>query len=191
MLFAGLGNPEPRYQHNRHNLGFHALEALALALGNAIGAWGRKFNGELAQGAIGGTKVFLLKPETFMNRSGDSVAPALRFFKLEPASLWVVHDELDLDLGRIQLKQGGGTGGHNGLRSIEASLGSREFGRLRLGIGRPPAGWDPADYVLSDFQKSEVEAVKAEVQSAVAAMRAIVAEGAKKAMNEHNRQKKL
>ncbi len=144
MIVGGLGNPEPRYARNRHNLGFRVVDAL----GDQIGAeWGRKFEGELGQGSMkasGGAgadaKVLLLKPQTFMNRSGDSVAPAARFFKLELSQVLVVHDELDLELGRIQLKQGGGTGGHNGLRSIEAAMGSREFGRLRLGIGRPPAG---------------------------------------------------
>jgi PTH1 family peptidyl-tRNA hydrolase len=187
LLFVGLGNPEPRYQRNRHNLGFRAIEAL----GAKIGAeWARKFGGELGQGVIGEAKVLLLKPLTFMNRSGEAVAPAARFFKVPLPQLWVVHDELDLELGRVQLKQGGGTGGHNGLRSIEAALGAREFGRLRLGIGRPPAGWDPADYVLSDFPKSEDEAVEAEVQAALAAMLAVVTEGTKKAMTEYNRREK-
>ena len=186
-LVVGLGNPEPRYARNRHNLGFRVLDALAARMGVE---WARKFDGLFGQGSLDGAKVLLLKPQTFMNRSGDSVAPAARFFKLGPAELWVAHDELDLELGRIQLKQGGGNGGHNGLRSIEAALGSRDFGRLRLGIGRPPAGWDPADYVLSDFDRSEEEQVEAEVQSALAALTAVVSEGTQKAMNQHNRREK-
>jgi PTH1 family peptidyl-tRNA hydrolase len=125
-----------------------------------------------------------------MNRSGDSVAPAVRFFKLALTQVLVAHDELDLELGRIQLKQGGGSGGHNGLRSIEAALGSKDFGRLRLGIGRPPAEWDAADYVLSDFAKSEEEAVEVEVQSALAALTAVISEGMQKAMTQHNRWEK-
>jgi len=195
-LVVGLGNPEPRYRRNRHNLGFRVVDAL----GAKIGAeWTRKFDGELGQATVGalagkpaggGTKVLLLKPPTFMNRSGDSVAPAARFFKVELAQVWVVHDELDLELGRIQLKQGGGNGGHNGLRSIEAALGSKDFGRLRLGIGRPPAEWDAADYVLSDFTKEEEGAVEAEVQAALAALTAVITEGMQKAMTQHNRWEK-
>jgi len=183
-LLVGLGNPEPRYARNRHNLGFRVVDAL----GAQIGAdWARKFDGELGQAVIAGEKVLLLKPMTFMNRSGDSVAPTARFFKVPPSRVWVAHDELDLDFGRVQLKQGGGTAGHNGLKSIAASLGSKDFGRLRLGIGRPPAGLDPADYVLSDFTKSEEPEVAAEVEVAAAALTALVAEGIQKAMNQHNR----
>ncbi len=186
-LIVGLGNPEPRYQRNRHNLGFRVVDGF----GAKIGAeWARKFDGELGQGVVSGTKVLLLKPQTFMNRSGDSVAPVARFFKVEPAQIWVVHDELDLELGRIQLKQGGGNGGHNGLRSIEAALGSKDFGRLRLGIGRPPMNRDAAGYVLSDFESSEEEAVEAEVQAALAALSAVVTEGMQKAMTQHNRWEK-
>ena len=184
LLIAGLGNPESRYQGNRHNLGFRVLDVWAAKLKLE---WGRKFDGELGQGQIGETKVLLLKPLTFMNRSGESVEPAARFFKVSPADLIVAHDELDLPLGRLQLKQGGGHGGHNGLRSIEAALGTREFGRLRLGIGRPPEGWDAADFVLADFLKEEAAEVEMEVQQAVAALQAVVEQGIKKAMNAHNR----
>jgi PTH1 family peptidyl-tRNA hydrolase len=122
-----------------------------------------------------------------MNRSGEAVQQATQFFKVLSAEVLVVHDELDMPLGRIQLKRGGGTGGHNGLRSIEAALGTKEFGRLRLGIGRPPAAWDPADYVLSDFTKDEQNAVADEVKAAVAACEAVIREGIQKAMNHHNR----
>ncbi len=184
MLVVGLGNPEPRYAHNRHNLGFRVLDALA---GVLKVDWARRFDGELGQAQVAGRRIYLLKPLTFMNRSGDSVGPAARFFKLSPAEVLVAHDELDLPLGRIQLKVGGGHNGHNGLKSVEAGLGTKEFGRLRLGIGRPPAEWDPADFVLADFQKQELDAVEAEVQQAVAALSAVLAQGMTKAMNEHNR----
>ncbi len=186
-LVVGLGNPEPRYASNRHNLGFRVLDALAARTG---AGWARKFEGELGQGNVGGAKVLLLKPQTFMNRSGESVASAVGFFKLALTQVLVAHDELDLELGRIQLKQGGGNGGHNGLRSIEAALGSKDFGRLRLGIGRPPAGWDAADFVLSDFAKSEEEVVAVEVQTALAALTAVISEGMQKAMTHHNRWEK-
>jgi len=109
-LVVGLGNPEPRYASNRHNLGFRVVDALATRIG---AEWAHKFEGELGQGNLGGTKVLLLKPQTFMNRSGESVAPAVRFYKLALTQVLVAHDELDLELGRLQLKQGGGNGGHN------------------------------------------------------------------------------
>lgn len=183
-LVVGLGNPEAGYLQNRHNLGFRALDALEAKV--KVG-WGRKFGGDFAQGDLGGVKALLLKPSTFMNRSGEAVAPAAGFFKVPAERVLVLHDELDLPLGRLQLKQGGGHGGHNGLRSIEAALGTREFGRVRLGIGRPPAGWDAADFVLSDFRPDELNAVEVEVQAAVAAVEAVLAQGLQKAMNQQNR----
>lgn len=184
---VGLGNPERQYRDNRHNFGFRVLDAIGEKLKVD---WQRKFDGELGQGKIGDRRVMVQKPLTFMNRSGDSVGPAVRFYKVPLSQLLVVHDELDLPLGRLQLRQGGGHGGHNGLRSIEAALGSKDFGRLRLGIGRPPAGWDPADHVLSDFRQEEVAAVADAVTAAVTAVEAVLTVGFAKAMNEHNRREK-
>ena len=184
MLVAGLGNPESRYAHHRHNLGFRVLDALAAGLRVE---WTRKFDADFGQAQVAGAKVVLLKPMTFMNNSGDAVGAAARFFKLSPSEVVVVHDELDLPLGRIQLKVGGGNNGHNGLKSVEAGLGTKEFGRLRLGIGRPPEGWDPADFVLSDFRNDELDAVDVEAKQAVAALSVVLAKGMTKAMNEHNR----
>src|SRR5579871_1933815 len=154
LLVAGLGNPGREYAGNRHNVGWMVVDELAR---RHDGAWRSKFNGKLAEIRIDGHKVVLLKPETFMNDSGRAVSAAMRFFKLEPDAVLVVHDEGDLPLGRLQARMGGGLAGHNGLRSIAAQLGTPEFLRLRVGVGRPERG-DPrplADFVLSDFEPHE------------------------------------
>ena len=151
LLVAGLGNPGREYAANRHNVGWMVVDELAR---RHDGAWKSKFNGKLAEVRIDGHKVALLKPETFMNDSGRTVQAAMRFFKLEPDAVLVVHDESDLPLGRLQARRGGGTAGHNGVRSVASHLGTPEFLRLRVGVGRPGRG-DPrplADYVLSDFE---------------------------------------
>jgi PTH1 family peptidyl-tRNA hydrolase len=154
LLVAGLGNPGREYAGNRHNVGHMVADELARRHG---GAWRSKFSGRLAEVRIDGHRVALLKPETYMNESGRSVQAAAAFFKLEPDAILVVHDESDLELGRLQARLGGGLAGHNGLRSVAKSLGTPEFMRLRVGVGRPGRG-DPrplADYVLSDFAPHE------------------------------------
>ncbi|MFN7003725.1 MAG: aminoacyl-tRNA hydrolase [Roseinatronobacter sp.] len=151
-LFAGLGNPGAKYAGNRHNIGFMALDAIHGAHGFA--PWRAKFQAELSEGVLAGQKVILLKPQSFMNLSGQSVAAALRFYKLDPADLVVFHDELDLAPGKLRLKQGGGHAGHNGLRSIHEHLGP-DYARVRLGIGHPGHKDRVAPYVLSDFAKAD------------------------------------
>ena len=151
-LIVGLGNPGEKHARNRHNVGFMAVDAIAAAHG--FGPWRRKFSGQVAEGRIGGEKVLLLKPETFMNDSGRAVAEAARFYKLAPADIIVVHDELDLAPGRVRVKTGGGHAGHNGLKSIIAHLGP-DFHRLRIGIGHPGSKAAVTRHVLSDFSKSE------------------------------------
>ncbi|MCA8883406.1 MAG: aminoacyl-tRNA hydrolase [Rhodobacteraceae bacterium] len=151
-LFVGLGNPGAQYANNRHNIGFMALDRIASDHG--FGPFRAKFQGQIAEGRLGNSKVMLLKPETFMNRSGQSVGEALRFFKLTPADVVVFHDELDLAPGRCRAKQGGGHAGHNGLRSLHAHLGDG-YGRVRLGIGHPGHKDRVAGYVLSDFAKAD------------------------------------
>jgi peptidyl-tRNA hydrolase, PTH1 family len=154
LLVAGLGNPGREYARNRHNAGYLVLDELARRHG---GSWRAKFSGQLAEIHVDGAKLVLLKPETYMNESGRSVGAAAAFFKVEPADVLVVHDEGDFDLGRIELKHGGGLAGHNGLRSIAQQLGTQEFLRLRVGVGRPGRG-DPrplADWVLTDFTPDE------------------------------------
>src|SRR5438874_13044055 len=151
LLVVGLGNPGRDYARNRHNVGSMVVDELAR---RHAGSWRGKFSGRLAEVRIDGHKVALLKPETYMNESGRSVQAAARFFKVEPDAILVVHDEGDFDLGRLQARRGGGLAGHNGLRSIAQQLGTSDFLRLRIGVGRPERG-DPrslADYVLSNFE---------------------------------------
>ena len=151
-LFVGLGNPGARYAGNRHNIGFMIVDAIARV--HAAQPWRRRFQGQATDAVIGGEKVLLLRPETFMNESGRSVAEALRFFKLSLPDLVVFHDELDLAPGKVRVKVGGGNAGHNGLRSITALCGN-DYKRVRLGIGHPGHKDLVHGYVLSDFAKSE------------------------------------
>ncbi|MBP7241763.1 aminoacyl-tRNA hydrolase [Amaricoccus sp.] len=151
-LLVGLGNPGAKYARNRHNVGWMALDAIGAAHGFAL--WRSKFHGQIAEGRIGTARVLLLKPETFMNLSGDSVRAAMAFHKLEPADVIVLHDELDLAPGRVRARVGGGAAGHNGIRSIVAHIGP-EFLRVRIGIGHPGDKRVVANYVLNDFAKDE------------------------------------
>ncbi len=183
LLVAGLGNPGRAYAHNRHNVGWMVVDELARRHG---ANWRSKFSGRLADVRLDGSRVALLRPETYMNDSGRSVAPAVRFFKLPPEALLVVHDEIDFEPGRLQARAGGGLAGHNGLRSIARTLGTQEFLRLRVGVGRPGRGdsRDPADYVLSDFQpEDDADAVVAHAADAV---EAIVREGLEAAQRRFN-----
>jgi PTH1 family peptidyl-tRNA hydrolase len=154
QLFVGLGNPGDKYARNRHNIGFMAMDRIAEDHGFA--PWRAKFQGRVSEGTLGGEKVLLLKPETFMNLSGNAVAEAMRFYKLTPADVTVFHDELDLAPGKVRLKSGGGHAGHNGLRSIHASIGP-EYDRVRLGIGHPGHKDRVSGYVLHDFAKADAE----------------------------------
>jgi len=151
-LFIGLGNPGAKYAGNRHNIGYMAVDRIAAEHG--FGPWRARFQGLVAEGSLGGEKVVLLKPETFMNLSGQSVGEAQRFFKLPPEDLVVFHDELDLAPGKARVKQGGGHAGHNGLRSIHAHIGEA-YGRVRLGIGHPGHKDAVAAHVLADFAKAD------------------------------------
>ncbi|RYG90636.1 aminoacyl-tRNA hydrolase [Loktanella sp. IMCC34160] len=151
-LFVGLGNPGAEYAQNRHNIGFMALDQIASDHG--FGPWRSKFQGQVSEGKIGSEKVILLKPQTFMNLSGQSVGEAMRFHKLSPADVVVFHDELDLAPSKCRLKTGGGHAGHNGLRSIHQHIGP-DYDRVRLGIGHPGHKDRVAGYVLSDFAKAD------------------------------------
>lgn len=151
-MFVGLGNPGPKYAGNRHNIGFMALDRIASDHG--FSPWRGKFHGALSEGRLGREKVLLLKPETFMNRSGQSVGEAMRFYKLTPDDIIVFHDELDLAPGKCRVKTGGGHAGHNGLRSIHDHIGA-EYVRVRMGIGHPGNKAAVSSYVLRDFAKAE------------------------------------
>ena len=167
LLVAGLGNPGRKYERTRHNLGWLVLDELARRHG---GSWRSKFSGSFAEVRLGDLRLGLLKPETYMNESGRAVGEAARFYKVEPEGLLVVHDDVDLEPGRLQARAGGGLAGHNGLRSLAQHLGSQEFERLRIGVGRPGRG-DPrsvSDWVLSGFAPADdVEALIAKAADAV------------------------
>ena len=183
LLVVGLGNPGREHERDRHNVGWMVVDELAQRLD---GRWRAKFSGQLAEVRLDGLRLALLKPETFMNDSGRSVAAASRFFKVEPESMLVVHDDVDLEAGRLQARAGGGLAGHNGLRSLAQSLGTQEFLRLRIGVGRPGRG-DPrsvADYVLSPFELEED--VGGLVTRAADAVEAISREGVEAAQQRFN-----
>ena len=170
LLIAGLGNPGREYERTRHNVGWLVLDELARRHG---GSWRSKFSGSLAEVRLGDARLALLKPETYMNESGRSVGAAARFFKVEPEQLLVVHDDVDLEPGRLQARDGGGLAGHNGLRSLAQHLGSQDFLRLRIGVGRPGRGdqRSVSDWVLSPFAPEEdVEALVARAADAVEAV---------------------
>jgi peptidyl-tRNA hydrolase, PTH1 family len=175
QLWVGLGNPGAQYALHRHNVGFMAADILAEVHG--FGPWSKKFRSLIAEGRIGRHRVLLLKPQTFMNDSGDAVQQAMRFYKLDMADLTAFHDELDLAPFKVKAKQGGGTAGHNGLRSIDASLGS-EFRRVRIGIGHPGPGRKDlvTPHVLGNYAKSEMEPLS-DMLGAIAAEAEWLADG--------------
>jgi len=153
-LLVGLGNPGAKYAKNRHNIGFMAVDAITDAYG--FPAWRSKFQSEMSEGEIDGQKVVLLKPQTFMNESGQAIGKAAKFYKIDPARIVIFHDELDLNAGKVRVKTGGGVAGHNGLKSARAHLGTADFVRVRLGIGHPGDRRNAVSgYVLSDFSKNE------------------------------------
>ncbi len=183
LLVVGLGNPGREYTGNRHNVGWMVVDELAR---RHDGSWRSKFSGQVAEIRLDGHKVVLLKPETFMNESGRSVGAAVRFYKLDPDAVLVVHDEGDFDLGRLQLRLGGGSSGHNGLRSVAQHLKTQDFMRLRVGVGRPERGdaRPLADYVLSDFAPhDDADAIVGRAADAVETLDADGIERAQVAVN--------
>ena len=182
-VIAGLGNPGPDYSWTRHNAGFMVLDRLAASVG--IPVVQKKFASFCGEGNWAGKRILLLKPQTFMNVSGRAVAEAVRFHKLTPAGLVVVHDDLDIPFGQVKLKPGGGHGGHNGLRSIMAEIGTGDFLRVRVGIGRPVKG-DSVGYVLGKFRQEEMSDLAAVLDGAVDLLELLLREGAPKAMSTFN-----
>ena len=156
-LIVGLGNPGDKYKNNRHNIGFMAVDSIA---DDKQASFKSKFQGEIAEIRVGGDKVILLKPQTYMNESGRSVGAAAKFYKIPPKNIIVLHDELDIKAGEIRMKCGGGNAGHNGLKSMQAHLGTADFWRIRMGIGRPENKNQVSNYVLSDFAKAESQIVE-------------------------------
>ena len=152
LIFAGLGNPGAQYQNHRHNVGFMAADAIARR--HSFSPWTKKFHGLIAEGTLGGEKILLVKPQTFMNLSGQAVGEAMRFYKLTPAEVVVLYDELDLAPGKVRVKVGGGAGGHNGIRSLDQHIGN-PYKRVRIGIGHPGVKELVHSYVLGDFAKAD------------------------------------
>ena len=184
-LIAGLGNPGPKYAQNRHNIGFTVVDELARRA-KAEG-FRTKFGGELTTCTVAGARAALLKPMEYMNLSGRAVQRSAAFYQVAPAEIVVVHDEIDLELGRLQVKVGGGHAGHNGIRSIAQDLGTADFVRVRCGVGRPAGSRAAAGHVLADFGKSELTEVQILVQEAADAIEAVVAKGPLLAMNAFNK----
>ncbi|MBC8092278.1 MAG: aminoacyl-tRNA hydrolase [Pseudonocardia sp.] len=181
-LVVGLGNPGPEYAETRHNVGFRVVELLATRAGGGRFSKHRS-NADVLEGRLAGRRVVLAKPRTYMNVSGGPVANLARYFSVPVEDIVVVHDELDLEFGVIRLKRGGGEGGHNGLRSITSSLGTREYLRVRFGIGRPPGRQDPADFVLKRFSGAESKELDLAVDLAADAAEALLADGLEPAQN--------
>ena len=154
LLVVGLGNPGPQYAKTRHNVGFMVADVLAARIGVPFKVH-KKSGAEVATGRLGGRSVVLAKPRCYMNESGRQIGPLAKFYSIVPGDVIVIHDELDIDFGKVRLKLGGGEGGHNGLRSVANALGSKDFQRVRIGIGRPPGRKDPAAFVLEPFSSTE------------------------------------
>ncbi len=183
-VIAGLGNPDERYRRSRHNLGFMAVERLAQRHGVRLDQ--RRFKAHLGRCEIHGQTVMLAQPQTYMNLSGEAVAPILGYFKVPPARLIVIHDELDLEAGTLRIKRGGGHAGNNGIRSIMDALGTGDFLRVRIGIGHPPQGRDAVGYVLQPLSGEEMAAFDPVIERAAEAAEAIVTSGVERAMNKFN-----
>lgn len=188
-LVAGLGNPGAKYERNRHNIGFRVVDELARQAGASWKAGAIK-GAESTSAMLGRNRVVLVKPMEFMNLSGFAIQRAMAFHTIDIAKLLVVHDEIDLDFGIVRLKNGGGHGGHNGLRSIMEQLGEGSFARLRMGVGRdpnkPPGSKDAANWVLSDFPKAQDAVVSAIISAGCEDVEAVVDKGILAAMNQHN-----
>ena len=186
-LIAGLGNPGKQYEGSRHNAGFSSVDILADKLGISINE--NKHKGLCGKGIIGGEKVILLKPQTYMNLSGESLRAASDFYKIEPENIIVIYDDIDLAVGHVRVRVKGSAGGHNGIKSIIAHLGTQEFPRVRVGVGAKPDRMDLADYVLGRFSQIERPVMEEAFETAAQAAIAIVEEGIDKAMNRFNGRK--
>jgi peptidyl-tRNA hydrolase, PTH1 family len=190
ILLVGLGNPGPQYAQTRHNVGFMAVDAFCApkTVAERVVSFQPRFAGQFAELARGGKRIGVLKPETFMNASGRSVREACSFFQLEPSAVLVVHDELDIPFGELRIKSGGGDGGHRGLRSITGELADPNYGRVRVGIGRPPAHFqgDVADFVLQAFALEERSELTRVLVRTCEALEAVITDGLERTMNRTN-----
>lgn len=183
-LIVGLGNPGRQYEKTRHNVGFEVIDRLADRLSASVDE--KKFKGCYGKGVIGGNKVILLKPLTYMNLSGESVRAAMDFYKIDPDHMIVVYDDVSLDVGQLRIRTKGSAGGHNGIKNIIAHLGTQEFPRVKVGVGEKPPRMDLADYVLSRFSGEDQEKMNAAFVEAARAVEAMIIEGTDWAMNRFN-----
>ena len=185
ILIAGLGNPGAKYEKTRHNLGFRVIDLLAKRW--EVDRYDSRFDGSMAKGRPHGKHVLLLKPQTFMNLSGTSIAACARFHKIAPEHVWAIHDDLDLPLGHLRIRLEGSSGGHNGVQSIIERLGTPKFPRFRIGVGRPASPVPTEDYVLQPFGADERETAQAMVEMTVEAVEMALQEGLVRAMNLFNK----
>jgi PTH1 family peptidyl-tRNA hydrolase len=189
LIIAGLGNPDRKYEGTRHNAGFAVMDAIADKYNIDMDM--RKYRAFCGKGMIEGQKVFLMKPQTYMNLSGESIIQAVNFFQADPETeLLVIYDDISLDVGQLRIRKKGSAGGHNGIKSIIAHLGTQNFPRVKVGVGEKPKDYDLADYVLGHFSKAEQEIMEDAAKEAVRAVAMIVAGEMEAAMNEFNRKKK-
>ncbi|SDB24827.1 aminoacyl-tRNA hydrolase [Eubacterium oxidoreducens] len=188
-LIAGLGNPTTKYEKTRHNVGFDAIDELAKT--HNIDFDQKKHHAMCGKGMIAGQKVMLMKPLTYMNNSGEAIADAMNFYKLDPATqLLVIYDDISLEPGNIRIRKKGSAGGHNGIKDIIAMIGSQQFARIKIGVGEKPKNWDLADYVLGKFDKADRKLVDAAIEEALQAAQLIVGDDIEEAMNQFNAKKK-
>lgn len=183
-IIAGLGNPTREYEGTRHNMGFSAIYQIADRYNIKMNI--ARHKALIGTGIIAGEKVMLVMPQTYMNLSGESIGEILRFYKLSPADLIILYDDIDLDVGKLRIRAKGSAGGHNGIKSIIAHIGTETFDRVRIGVGHKPEGWDLADHVLSRFSKEELPVVRDSVSRAADAIEVIISSGIEAAMNRFN-----
>ena len=186
-MIVGLGNPGNEYAGTRHNVGWMLVDALAEHLG--INEWRSREKGMVAEGRIGSEKILLVKPLTYMNNSGECVGPLMRWYKLEPEDIMAAHDDMDIPMGTIRIRKKGSAGGHNGIKSLLSHIGSENFGRLRIGIGRPQTGWSVINHVLAKFNDQEQEKIGDAIKQLIPAVECMVLEGPDMAMNKFNPKK--
>ena len=186
-MIVGLGNPGNEYAGTRHNVGWMLVDALAEHLG--INEWRSREKGMVAEGRIGSEKILLVKPLTYMNNSGECVGPLMRWYKLEPEDIMAAHDDMDIPMGTIRIRKKGSAGGHNGIKSLLSHIGSENFGRLRIGIGRPQPGWSVINHVLAKFNDQEQEKIGDAIKQLIPAVECMVLEGQDMAMNKFNPKK--
>lgn len=186
-IIAGLGNPGSEYARTKHNVGWMLVDALAERLG--AGDWRQHEKGLVAEARIGAEKVLLVKPQTYMNNSGECIGPLMRWYKLEPEDVIAVHDDMDIPAGMVRIRKKGSAGGHNGIKSLIAHIGSEKFGRVRIGVGRPLPGWSVINHVLAPFSDEDVPKIREAIEYLLPAVECIVSEGYDMAMNKYNPKK--